>query len=256
MLSNSDKRECQMSISSLISRVGQLQKELADLQGQLARETNSENDRSKKIIQIQSSISKTTSLSAAQSKAREISRHSDDIARIQAKKADISKKISDKNSHLMKAQVDLQREQDTERRRTEEAQKRREAEALRHQRLITQELALQKQLAHELPRFVEEQTSGAEFDVFISHASEDKDDFVRPLANELLNRGIRVWYDESTLKWGDSLRRKIDQGLARSRYGIVILSSAFFVKNWPQYELDGLVAREMGGAQSHTSDLA
>ena len=58
---------------------------------------------------------------------------------------------------------------------------------------------------------------------------------------------MRVWYDESTLKVGDSLRRKIDHGLARSRYGIVVLSSAFFIKNWPQYELDGMVAREMDG---------
>lgn len=58
---------------------------------------------------------------------------------------------------------------------------------------------------------------------------------------------MKVWYDEFTLKMGDSLRREIDQGLQRSRYGIVILSPAFFAKNWPQWELDGLVAREIAG---------
>lgn len=51
------------------------------------------------------------------------------------------------------------------------------------------------------------------------------------------------------MKVGDSLRQKIDQGLASSRYGIVVLSESFFAKNWPQYELNGLVAREMYGGK-------
>ena len=85
------------------------------------------------------------------------------------------------------------------------------------------------------------------YDVFISHASEDKDAFVRPLAEALKALHVEVWYDEFTLKLGDSLRRSIDKGLARSRYAVVVLSPAFFQKNWPQRELDGLVAREMDG---------
>ena len=43
---------------------------------------------------------------------------------------------------------------------------------------------------------------------------------------------------------GDSLRRQIDGGLARCRFGVVILSPKFFARDWPQKELDGLVARE------------
>jgi len=87
------------------------------------------------------------------------------------------------------------------------------------------------------------------YDVFISHATEDKDSIVRPLAEELQGAGLRVWYDEYELKLGDSLRRKIDAGLANSRFGIVVLSHHFFRKNWSQYELDGLVTREMTGEQ-------
>jgi hypothetical protein len=87
------------------------------------------------------------------------------------------------------------------------------------------------------------------YDVFISHATEDKDEVVRPLANALVSQGLRVWYDEFELRIGDSLRRKIDSGLARSRFGVVVLSHSFFAKNWPQYELDGLVTREMTGEQ-------
>lgn len=87
------------------------------------------------------------------------------------------------------------------------------------------------------------------YDVFISHATEDKDEVVRPLARALRNQSLRVWYDEFELRIGDSLRRKIDAGLAQSRFGIVVLSHAFFEKNWTQYELDGLVTREMTGEQ-------
>jgi hypothetical protein len=85
------------------------------------------------------------------------------------------------------------------------------------------------------------------FDVFISHASEDKDGFVRSLAAELSRLGLRVWYDEWTLRLGDSLRQKIDEGLTTSEYGVVVLSRSFFAKNWPQAELDALFAREMAG---------
>lgn len=87
------------------------------------------------------------------------------------------------------------------------------------------------------------------FDVFISHASEDKDKVVRPLANALQESGLRVWYDEFELRIGDSLRRKIDHGLARSRFGVVVLSQAFFGKGWTNYELDGLVTRTVSGEQ-------
>lgn len=59
--------------------------------------------------------------------------------------------------------------------------------------------------------------------------------------------GFRVWYDEFELKVGDSLRQSIDRGLVNSRYGIVVLSKAFFEKNWPQYELNSLTAREIDG---------
>lgn len=83
------------------------------------------------------------------------------------------------------------------------------------------------------------------YDVFICHASEDKDSFVRPLAEELRKSHLEVWYDEFSLTVGDSLRESIDRGLAKSRFGIVVLSPAFFRKRWPQRELNGLVAREM-----------
>lgn len=91
---------------------------------------------------------------------------------------------------------------------------------------------------------------GRVWDVFLSHASEDKAAVARPLADALIEQGVTVWLDELELKVGDSLRRKIDQGITSSRFGIVVLSPAFFAKGWTQYELDGLVTLSVAGQQS------
>ena len=85
------------------------------------------------------------------------------------------------------------------------------------------------------------------WDIFISHASEDKEEIAWPLAEALQQAGLKVWYDEFSLKLGDSLRRSIDQGLRDSKFGLVILSPNFFAKEWTQRELDGLTAREIVG---------
>lgn len=83
------------------------------------------------------------------------------------------------------------------------------------------------------------------WDVFISHAAEDKEAVARPLALALRDAGYRVWYDEFSLALGDGLVRSIDRGLAESRYGIVVISPNFLAKDWPRRELDGLVTREI-----------
>ena len=83
------------------------------------------------------------------------------------------------------------------------------------------------------------------YDVFISHASEDKAQVAAPLAAFLLSQGFRVWLDQSEITVGDSLRRSIDQGLSASSFGIVILSPDFLRKGWTNLELDGLIAREV-----------
>jgi len=85
------------------------------------------------------------------------------------------------------------------------------------------------------------------FDVFICHASEDKD-FVGRLANALDKAGISVWYDTFQIGWGDDLRQAIDDGLRKSRFGIVVFSKAFLnKKKWTEYELSGLFSKEKRG---------
>jgi hypothetical protein len=85
------------------------------------------------------------------------------------------------------------------------------------------------------------------YEVFISHASEDKEGFVAPLARRLQQSGLNVWYDDFSLRVGDSLSESINLGLRTSMYGIVVLSPDFFSKSWPKRELGALIAREDGG---------
>lgn len=85
-----------------------------------------------------------------------------------------------------------------------------------------------------------------EHDLFLSYANEDKG-YASDLAYSLEALGVQVWFAETEIEVGDSLRQSIDDGLLRSRFGVVILSRVFFGKSWTNYELDGLLTLEMQG---------
>ena len=91
--------------------------------------------------------------------------------------------------------------------------------------------------------------SKKEWDLFICHASEDKEVVARPLAEYLREKGYRVWYDEFSLQIGDSLLHKINEGIAGSKFGVIVLSHQFFAKQWTKKELGGLFAKEIAGGE-------
>ena len=81
-------------------------------------------------------------------------------------------------------------------------------------------------------------------DVFISHASEDKP-YVEPLARALEAAGVSVWYDKTSIGWGDDIRSSIDNGLLNCNYGVVVFSKAFLgKKKWTEYEVSALFGLE------------
>lgn len=104
-------------------------------------------------------------------------------------------------------------------------------------------------LADETRKRIYGAATGKRWDAFISHASEDKDEFVRPLAQALEKSNLEIWFDEATFKIGDRLRETIDNGLSKSRFGIVVLSRHFFSKPWPKEELEGLTTKEISGVK-------
>ncbi len=86
------------------------------------------------------------------------------------------------------------------------------------------------------------------YDIFISHASEDKDLIARPMAITLIEKyNLNVWYDEFSLVASDSLTEKIDYGIANSRFGAILLSKSFIQKPWPKEELSGFRIAKIEG---------
>lgn len=237
-----------MSKLSILNNISRLHRELADITRKLSAESKKEADGGKRITQLRQSITKHTSSSQRRSKDSEISRKQDEISKIQRTKSSLQKKEADVMTRLNRYKLDLEREEDRERKKQVDGEKRREREQLSHQRAMRREIEAQRRLSSQLGSVLSvEAVREIDYDLFISHASEDKDDFVRPLAAALSSLNVRVWYDEFTLRIGDSLRERIDRGLARSKFGVVVFSPSFFAKNWPQYELNGMVAREMNG---------
>jgi TIR domain-containing protein len=83
-------------------------------------------------------------------------------------------------------------------------------------------------------------------DVFLCHAGEDKDEFVRPLAEHLRINAITYWLDEAEIRWGDSITRKVNEGLSKSRFFIPFFTPAFYQRNFPETELYSAIDREIG----------
>jgi len=92
-------------------------------------------------------------------------------------------------------------------------------------------------------------TSMYEWDVFISHASEDTEDVALPLTRELRRRGLRVWIDVQELQLGDPLYERIGDPLTHSRFAVVIISPNSMTKHWPRREMNTLLALEEDGVK-------
>lgn len=227
-----------------------IEKDIADLQKKIADESKKELAKSKQIDTVARSINKNTSASSLSMKQRQIQGYEKDIQNYRSKIAEYQKKVASKSAELGKKKQELLKAQQKE-------QKKLQDEQLSFQRKLQEDIAIQKSQLKTLigmnyssqndSENNEEAITNKQYDFFISHASEDKDDIVRDLAEALRNSGFEVWYDEFELKIGDSLRKKIDYGLSNANYGIVIVSPSFVKKNWTEYELNGMVAREMNG---------
>lgn len=84
-----------------------------------------------------------------------------------------------------------------------------------------------------------------EYDAFLSHASEDKKIIADKLVKKLIGQGLKIWYDDFCIKPGDSIREKIDEGLLKSRHGLLLLSKNFFKKDWCKKELNALFLKNI-----------
>ena len=221
------------------SQIGRLQMEIAALDREAAAVSKKEADLIGKMNRAQDAANRATSISSMNSRLRELEQASKNLSDVKKKQSDISAKKAQKSKTLLDYQRRQTRVDDTARKKVEIGQRRLIREREAQQRRMFVEVREQHL---SIPTETSSSETGKIYDFFISHASEDKDEIVRDLAECLRSKGAEVWYDEFTLKVGSRLRREIDCGLVNSRFGIVVVSHNFFAKDWPQRELDGLFA--------------
>lgn len=236
-----------MSISSLSSDISRLTRDIADLHKKRGDLASKRSDILTKVDRAQRAMASARDLKKLADQSRALAGLQNEMSKVDGSDADLLRKLADKEkslndkrSQLAKAETDQNKRIQNENRHEIERQQRIANELKNTIAQTSRDLSYNDSIKNP-------HAEVSEYDFFISHASEDKSEIVRPLAEALQKHGCTVWYDEMTLKVGDSLRRSIDKGIARSRFGIVVLSETFFKKEWTQRELDGLTQQEISG---------
>lgn len=257
-----------MSLSADQSKSLRLTKEIGDLRSKEAAETKKEADATKKMNAALSSASRASSQSFASMYRNTAAREAKNIETAQDRRARYSSDIARKSQELAGVQERIARTEEASRRaaasadakRRKDDEKARKDLASANHKLRQDYEARIANLEAQIAAQIETQASNTEpftvtaeegqsepYDLFISHAWADKEEFVEPFVKKAEAAGLRVWYDKFALQWGDSIRQKIDEGLRSAYFGVVVLSPNFFSRPWPNYELDGLVQRDLSG---------
>ena len=233
-----------MSISSIQTNIERYKRELNDLSKKIA-------DKRKRYAEIEAKTNKATldarktkSLTTLKSKLSEIQRYQNessritsDIANLEKKRSYKEKQIITEEAKLVKAQQDEQKKRDKENKKIVEQNNKKFSNLTKSVLNIEIEQSRLKEIYPLLTV-----SSDEAYDVFISHASEDKETFVDGLVEELTKRHVKVWYDRNVLTWGRSIRQNIDAGLRKSKFAIVVLSEHYIQKYWTQKEFNALFA--------------
>lgn len=208
-----------------------------------------EADKTKKIGTTQKSITKNISASMLKTKTRQIEGYQKDLAKVLTDKADINKKIADKRKKLSDATLKLQKEESAQAKSLAKQQEKVYATYEKQISDLTKQVTEQSAIATSSDNIFNSDGT-EEFDVFLSHAAEDKESFCDEFSNTLQEKyGLKVWYDSISIKWGDSIRAEIDKGLKKSKFGVVILSKNYIKKYWTNYELEALFQIESNGGK-------
>lgn len=95
---------------------------------------------------------------------------------------------------------------------------------------------------------MDETASPARPSVYLAHASEDHAALARPLAEKLLANGIDVWLDTWEIRSGDSLKRRMEEGLGNCTHFMVLLTPNSIGKPWVETEIDAGFLKSVEGA--------
>ncbi len=230
-----------MSIEMYQRNVNSLDKEIANLEKKKAEVDKKIANSQAKIGSIQKSITKNTSATTLKSKQRQIDSLNKEINRNTINSADYSKKIAAKRKRRNAEYLKLQKAEQTEKKKQEK-----EINDIKNNyEDRIRELTQMTTMVEKNIQFKEMQDL-EEYDVFASHAWEDKESFVDEFVTCLKELDLKVWYDKDQISWGDSMRKRIDEGLKKSTFGVAVLTPNYIAngKYWTKAELDGLFQLE------------
>lgn len=88
-----------------------------------------------------------------------------------------------------------------------------------------------------------------EYDVFLSHANADKQNFVDELNSSLEKLGVNIFYDKNSLEWGDKWKDRILEGTKKAEFAIIVISENFFDREWTEKELSQFLKRQNRNGQ-------
>ena len=236
-----------MSSDQTRRALNQINNEIVALEKKSANLGNKEATARGNVARIFKSISKNASASTIRSKQSQIDRYNNEAIKAASDKAAADKKVADKKEKQAGIIIKLQREEAIDRKKSEKAQN---AIKQNYENRIA-ELSRQitsAQFASSTSNFANTSVNISDvfYDVFVSHAWEDKEGFADEFVDELATLGVNVWYDKNKIAWGDSMRAQIDDGLRKSKFGVVVISPNYIAdgKYWTKTELDGLFQLE------------
>ena len=222
-----------MSINQITNKIKSLEREIEKIGKDIESEAKKEAGYLSAVSRTKKTIPKNATATTLRSKQRTIQNNIEKADKCNKKQSELQEAQAKKRTELAKKKIELEKAQKEAFHKLEKKQ--------------MDALDSQKKLLSQIEKNSANHFVSKDFDFFISHASEDKESIAEPLANALQQKGASVWYDKFCLRVGDSLRESIEEGLAKSRFGIVILSELYFKKFWTGKELNGLFAKQENG---------
>ena len=216
-----------MSVTHIQTNIIRLKNEVSNLSVKIADKRKRAALAMEKANKANVEALKTKSATIAKNKTTESERYNKEAIKYNKEIAELEKNRASKEKLLMSEEQKLVKEQAKENRKITDLMQTVNMVQLEHSKL--------KEIYPLLSVPLEDA-----YDVFISHASEDKETFVDGLVDELMKRGVNVWYDRKILTWGKSIRQNIDYGLRQSKFAIIVLSEHYIQKYWTQKEFNAL----------------
>lgn len=231
-----------MSVSSIQSTIQRYQKEINDLLTKIADKRKRASEAEAKANKALADARKSKSASTSRLKISESERYAKDVTKFQKEVADLEKKRAEKEKLLLTEEKKLIKGQEAEDKKRQKAQQKIADANERKMKSLTRtvkSVQIEQSKMRQIYPLLNVSSEEA-YDVFISHASEDKEPFVDSLVEALLKREVKVWYDRKILTWGRSIRQNIDLGLQQSKFAIIVLSEFYIKKYWTQKEFNAL----------------